>query len=247
MDTQLACDKLAEKYHQKCYELDHGFNQGIQDLLDVSRTKAQAYSVGLSRIKTLVDLISMGYDVLYFDAHQYFFRNPLKYMYTRTTAHVVVSGTPKSGCSPQVPGPNGELPDEHHRLDIAFVRTTPATFRCIYNWLYWSMYTSHDVNDKPLDHHTFRNVMQECVTTLGMSVLSVGYLDPHAFPSECHTKCGCLHGQPVVAAADGSCPKEGMDQWVGYLLSCSGNAANLDGLMAKYSAMYSNAGINATL
>ena len=70
-----------------------------------------------------------GYDVFYFDLHHIFFQNPLKYMYTQTTAPVVVSGTPASGCRPLAAGPDGRLPDDHHRLDILFIRSQPSSFR----------------------------------------------------------------------------------------------------------------------
>ncbi|GFR42872.1 hypothetical protein Agub_g3863 [Astrephomene gubernaculifera] len=246
MDTQHACDKLAEKHRQKCYELDHGFNQGAQGLLSAANSKVHAYSVGLSRIKALIDLISMGYDVLYFDLHHYFFQNPLKYMYSHTRAPLVVSGTPSSGCRQLQSGPDGSLPDDHHRLDIAFMRSGPAAFRCMYNWLYWSTHTAHDVNDRPLDHHTFRNVMQECVLSLGKQVMSVEYLSPAAFPSECATKCGCRADNPVQPAPDGSCSKDDMSSWVGYLFSCTPNPADLDALLLKYGTMYRNAGIVST-
>lgn len=36
------------------------------------------------------------------------------------------------------------------------------TCRCLYNWLYWSSYSQHDAlaENKPLDHHTFRQSVQ---------------------------------------------------------------------------------------
>ncbi|KAG2431435.1 hypothetical protein HXX76_009450 [Chlamydomonas incerta] len=165
-------------------------------------------------------------------------------MYTQTTAPVVVSGTPSSGCRPLSAGSDGKLPDDHHRLDIVFIRSQPSSFRCLYNWLYWSTHTAHDVNDKPLDHHTFRNTMQECVSSLGTSVVNVGYLDPHAFPSDCATKCGCNNNSPVEPGPDGNCPKEAMAKWVGYLLGCSGSNPALDASMIKYQNMW--AAWNAT-
>ncbi|PNH03839.1 hypothetical protein TSOC_010065, partial [Tetrabaena socialis] len=147
----------------------------------------------------------VGYDVLYFDAHQYFFQHPLQHIYRHhPTANVVVSPT---SCQPPVLGPDGSLPDDHHHLDIVFLRSTPSSFRCLFNWLYWSTHTTHDVNDRPLDHHTFRQVMQECVMSLGSAVMSVQYLDPVAFPSECNAKCGCANGGPIEFSPDGTCPK----------------------------------------
>ncbi|GIL48075.1 hypothetical protein Vafri_4778 [Volvox africanus] len=243
MEAQQGCDRLNEKYKHKCYELDHGFNAAVQDHLELSRTKAHAYSIGLSRIKSMVDLISLGYDVLYFDLHHYFFKNPLRYMYTHTTAPIVISATPSSVCQPLSPAPDGSLPDDHHRLDIAFVRSTPSTFRCIYNWLYWSSHTLHEVEGKPLDHHTFRKVMQECVTSLGTSVLSVSYLNPEHFPSECNAKCGCRGGTPVERQPDGKCPTDVMSNWVGMIFSCSDSAANLGTLLDTYATMYRDAGL----
>ncbi|PNW83405.1 hypothetical protein CHLRE_05g244400v5 [Chlamydomonas reinhardtii] len=243
MAVQLGCDALSQTYHQKCYELDHFLNAGVEDILALSKTKAHAYSLGLSRIKALVDLVSLGYDVFYFDLHHVFFRNPLAYLYANTSAPVVVSGTPASGCRPLAAGPGGRLPVDHHRLDIVFIRSQPSTFRCLYNWLYWSTHTTHDVGDKPLDHHTFRNTMQECVTSLGVSVISVQYLDPHAFPSNCATKCGCRTNSPVdpvrpgTPGANSSCPPEVMSQWVGYLLGCSGSPAALEADMVRYGEM----------
>ena len=41
-----------------------------------------------------------------------------------------------------------------------FLRTGPAVFRCLYNWLYWSSHGQHDPGEKPLDHFTWRTVMQ---------------------------------------------------------------------------------------
>ncbi|KAG2430888.1 hypothetical protein HXX76_009861 [Chlamydomonas incerta] len=247
MAVQLGCDALSQTYHQRCYELDHLLNAGIDDILALSKSKAHAYSLGLSRIKALVDLVSLGYDVFYFDLHHVFFRNPLQHLYTRTTAPVVVSGTPASGCRPLVVGADGRLPDDHHRLDIVFIRSQPSSFRCLYNWLYWSTHTAHDVNDKPLDHHTFRNTMQECVRALGDSVIRVEYLDPHVFPSNCATKCGCKNKVPVEPGPGppgGSCPPDVSSQWVGYLLGCSGGAAALEADMVKYANMWEAA--NAT-
>ncbi|KAG2445037.1 hypothetical protein HYH02_008905 [Chlamydomonas schloesseri] len=267
LPVQLGCDALQQTYHNRCYELDHSLNAGVEDLLALSKSKAHAYSLGLSRIKMLVDLVALGYDVLYFDLHHVFFRNPLTHLYAHTTAPVVVSGTPASGCRPLAVGAGARLPADHHRLDLVFIRSQPSSFRCLYNWLYLSTHTQHDVGDRPLDHYTFRSAMQECVASLGQSTLSVQYLDPHAFPSNCATKCGCKNQSPVpestghspaaptqgasgAAAAEGpvgggrggggvgSCPPEVVSQWVGYALACSGSSTALAADMARYSEMW---------
>ncbi|GIL74904.1 hypothetical protein Vretimale_2524 [Volvox reticuliferus] len=243
IEAHHGCGRLTEKYHHKCHEFDHKFNGAVYDHLELSQTKAHAYSIGLSRIKYLVDMVSLGYDVFYFDLHHYFFKNPLRYMYTHTTTPIVVSATPSSVCQPLSAAPDGSLPDEHHRLDIAFVRSTPSTFRCLYNWLYWSTHTMHEAEDKPLDHHTFRTVMQECVSSLGTSVLSVSYLNPEHFPSECNAKCGCRGGAPVERPPDGKCPTEVMSNWVGMIFSCSDSATSLGSLIDKYASMYRDAGL----
>ncbi len=44
--------------------------------------------------------------------------------------------------------------------DLMFFRSGPAVFRCLYNWLYWSSHGQHDPGEKPLDHFTWRTVIQ---------------------------------------------------------------------------------------
>jgi hypothetical protein len=59
--------------------------------------------------------MSLGYDVLYFDLHHYFFQNPLRYLYDHTTAPLVTTG-PAAVCAVPQLGADGALPTDHHRL-----------------------------------------------------------------------------------------------------------------------------------
>ncbi|KAG2498690.1 hypothetical protein HYH03_003430 [Edaphochlamys debaryana] len=243
-DAQMGCAKEElQKYKHKCYELDHEFNQGLQDFAALGQSKEHAYTVAISRIKTLVDIVSLGYDVLYFDPHHIFFQNPLDYMYTKTKAHLVISPTPASQCKRLVQAPGAPLPDDHHKLDMIFMRSGPGTFRCLYNWVYYATHNNVELVDKPLDHHTFRTVFQDCISSLGSDIMSVEYLDPAAFPADCHTKCGCASEVPAAPGATGDCPKEVMEKWVGYLFSCAPNAQALHDEMVKYGDMYTRTGL----
>ncbi|KAG2498689.1 hypothetical protein HYH03_003429 [Edaphochlamys debaryana] len=242
-EAQAAClDRaLQGKYLHKCYDLDHEYNLELQDVATLSKSKLHAHTVAVSRIKALVDIVSLGYDVLYFDPHHIFFQNPLQYLYTYTRAHLVVSPTPASKCKKLVIPPGGQLPEDHHKLDLIFMRSGSGTFRCLYNWIYHVTRNDASVDDRPLDHFTFRRVMQECMNALGPELLAVEYLDPTAFPADCHTQCGCANDAPAAALPNGDCSREVMDKWVGFLFSCAGNSTNLFQSMSRYASMYTNA------
>ncbi len=119
------CRKLSEKFKNKCFEFEHGFNNGVQDHFTLNTQHAA--NIGLSRIKVLTDLVSLGYDIFYFDLHQYFFQHPLKYLYAHTKGSFVVSSTK---CVAAQQNADGSLPDDHHHLDLIFLRSNPAAFRC---------------------------------------------------------------------------------------------------------------------
>lgn len=119
------CRRLSEKFKNKCFEFEHGFNNGVQDHFTLNTQHAA--NIGLSRIKVLTDLVSLGYDIFYFDLHQYFFQHPLKYLYANTKGSIVVSSTK---CVAAQQNADGSLPDNHHHLDLIFLRSNPAAFRC---------------------------------------------------------------------------------------------------------------------
>ncbi|KAG2498315.1 hypothetical protein HYH03_003576 [Edaphochlamys debaryana] len=184
----------------------------------------------LGLIKRLTDFLSMGYDVLWFEPDRVWFKHPVAAIYEAAAALGADMLLPASSCSPPDLSRGARLDDRPQHLDLLFIRSTPGTVRCMFQWLWHLSSPPVQPHDHFLNAQHFAPVLSEC-----LSFAKIRYLPTSAFPPFCAARCGCKDGQPqgepgltsvlsgiggVNGTATCSCTKEQLSNMVSVSFPC---------------------------
>ncbi|KAG2485729.1 hypothetical protein HYH03_015538 [Edaphochlamys debaryana] len=231
------CQALAQKYGSQFLRYgDSAFSLGNFDVFS-----AEFFGIGFVKIATILDGLTAGVDVLFLDADQVFFRNPLPYLLARET-DIMVSGDCHHHRDET---PEEQLPPINNNIGFVYLRHTPMVARAVMNWGYWLTDILRS-GGTAWDQRTFAAAMQYVSTDVTRRHLSLAMLRPDLFPYKCMGPCGCdLRGVSYFTLGKipqrdsaGNCPKVLMEGWYAYHMPCSGDMNNKARLMAEYSEMY---------
>ncbi|KAG2482415.1 hypothetical protein HYH03_018650 [Edaphochlamys debaryana] len=195
-------------------------------------------------VKRLTDLVSLGYDVLWFEPDRVWFRHPLAWLVPYADSVGADVLLPSPTCQEPAPG-SGVDPRPVH-LDLIYIRSTPGTVRCMYQWVWYLSSAQVTSHDHVLSAEHFATALNKC-----LDYVSIRYLPTSAFPPFCAGRCGCNAGAPVgepgtgsVLDANGtptvSCAREQAREWVSMAFTCvhpvAARAAHMDAYTRLYNA-----------
>ncbi|GIM06791.1 hypothetical protein Vretimale_11039 [Volvox reticuliferus] len=231
------CNELAAKY--SCYCVS--FANDAFTLGNFHVFSNDFYGIGFTKTATILDGLTLGVDVLFLDADQVFFRNPLPYLLARE-ADILVSGDCHNHGDAT---PMERLPPINNNIGFVYFRPTAMTTRAIYNWAMWLRNIARR-GEKPWDQHTFAAAVEWVSSHVSVRHLSMAMLHSDLFPYFCMGPCGCdLRGVPyfhngrLPARPRGAdCDPDLMREWYNYHMPCAGDMNVKSNLMEEYVSMY---------
>ncbi|GFR42815.1 hypothetical protein Agub_g3705 [Astrephomene gubernaculifera] len=231
------CTAVADKYGSSCVP----YGNSAFTLGNFHVHSNDFYGIGFTKTATILDGLTLGVDVLFLDADQVMFRNPLPYLLARE-ADVLVSGDCHNhGDS----APMERLPPINNNIGFVYFRPTAMVARAIYNWALWLANIARR-GDKPWDQTTFAGAIETVSGDVTVRHMSMAMLHSDLFPYLCMGPCGCdLRGVPYFhngklprRTADNICEPELMREWYNYHMPCAGDMNTKAQLMEEYAAMY---------
>ncbi|PNH06928.1 hypothetical protein TSOC_006659, partial [Tetrabaena socialis] len=239
-----SCTRVAGQYGAWCVNYSHrDFAAGNFDT-----HSNDFYGIGFTKTATILDGLSLGLDVLFLDADQTLFRNPLPYLLARQV-DVLVTGDCHNHDDRT---PADRLPPVNNNIGFVYFRSTAMVTRAVYNW---GLHLANIARrgEKPWDQLTFGGAMEFISLEVSVRHLSLGMLRPDLFPYLCMATCGCnLRGVPLLqngllAKLNKNesttphfyyCDAELMQDWYAFHFPCATDMNGKAALMAEYSLMY---------
>ncbi|PNW84175.1 hypothetical protein CHLRE_04g224300v5 [Chlamydomonas reinhardtii] len=200
------------------------------------------YALSFAKIQTILDALTLNFDVFFLDGDQVFFRNPLPYFMARPDVDVMVSGE----CQRRDDTiPLDRFPRVANNIGVLYFRARPMVARAVVNWMAWLVNLAQ-WSRPSLDQSTFGAAMEWMSTDLGTKVLSLSMLLGETFSQWCMGPCGCnttrlpmgQRGQSPGRGPDGMCPVATVRQWVSFHVPCDGDMNQKARTMRELLAMY---------
>ncbi|KAG2431405.1 hypothetical protein HXX76_009420 [Chlamydomonas incerta] len=231
------CTNVANKYGSYCVSFANDkFTMGNMHVFS-----NDFYGIGFTKTGTILDGLTLGVDVLFLDADQVFFKNPLPYLLARE-ADILVSGDCHNHGDAT---PMERLPPINNNIGFVYFRPTAMVTRAVYNWAMWLANIARS-GGKPWDQTTFAGAIEWVSGEVSVRHMSMAMLHPDLFPYLCMGHCGCdLRGVPYFhngklppKRGDGTCEPELMKEWYNYHMPCAGDMNFKGQLMQDYADMY---------
>lgn len=237
INSAASCRNVSDKYGAYCVNFGNpSFSSG-----NFWVHSNEFYGIGFTKTATILDALTLNVDVLFLDADQVFFRNPLPYLLARETDIMVSGDCHNHGDAV----PEEKLPGINNNIGFVYFRPTAMVTRAMYNWAL-HLATVAKAGGKPWDQTSFAPVIEWLSADVSLRHMSMAMLHADYFPYLCMGHCGCdLQGVPYYSSGrvvpmppEGWCPIRLMQLWYNYHMPCAGNMNEKGELMRKYSDMY---------
>lgn len=231
------CQAMAGKYGSYCVAYGNpSFTMGNFHVFS-----NDFYGIGFTKTATILDGLTLGVDVLFLDADQVFFKNPLPYLLARETDIMVSGDCHNHGDA----SPQEKFPPINNNIGFVYFRPTAMVTRAVYNWGMWLANIARR-GEKPWDQTTFAPAMEWVSSEVTVRHLTMAMLHSDLFPYRCMGPCGCdLRGVPYFHngkiprnTPDGLCDPVLVKEWYAYHMPCSGDMNQKADLMESYTRMY---------
>ncbi|KAG2496842.1 hypothetical protein HYH03_005247 [Edaphochlamys debaryana] len=237
------CRKLQDQYGNGCAPGFENTFPAVQESQANSSHMAFLsggfFVVGYAKMGIMINLLSLGYDVLFVDSDHVYFRNPIPAFYTSYKADLYTALEHCRNLDTQdgvVQFPDKVVPN----ISTLFARATGAVMRCLMNW-FFAMISCAGKNEWCWDQYKFKGSMELCMRGMSYNHFTLGFLSPEKFASLCHGTCGCdALGMPRVVwrggrgdpAYEETCPARVVKKWWLFHVACF--AGHMDGSKVKH-------------
>ncbi|EFJ47863.1 hypothetical protein VOLCADRAFT_91495 [Volvox carteri f. nagariensis] len=235
--SEFAFERLFDVFLHSLYNITFTRPDGpMGQMKSVDRSQGS-----FTKTSTILDGLTLGVDVLFLDADQVFFRNPLPYILARE-ADILVSGDCHNHGDAT---PMERFPPINNNIGFVYFRPTAMVTRAIYNWALWLRNIALTGN-KPWDQSTFAPAVEWVSSDVSVRHLSMSMLHPDLFPYYCMGPCGCdlrrvpyfHNGRLPRRPVGGDCEADLVREWYNYHVPCGGDMNEKANRMQDYADMY---------